>query len=225
MPLNLQKPIIYLITSGVTTAATTPASKEYQQLTSLIEAAVAAKIHLLQIREKKLSDRTLYELSVQAAAITSGSSTHLLVNDRADIAQAAGAEGVHLTTRSIRASVIRRTFGDRILIGASTHSLNEVQEAKHSGADFAVFGPVFETESKRTYGEPLGLSALQETVATVEGAGTFPVLALGGVTLSNAADCFRAGASGVAAIRLLSNAGELSQIVQSLRASFEEAQK
>jgi thiamine-phosphate pyrophosphorylase len=222
MPLNLQEPIIYLITSGATRASTTPASEDFRQLLKLVEAAVAANVNLLQIREKNLNARVLYELATQAAEITRASSTRLLVNDRADIARAARADGVHLTTKSIAASVIRHTFGDHFLIGVSTHSLEEAREAYHGGADFAVFGPVFDTTSKRMYGEPQGIQVLEEVAVQLA---PFPILALGGVTRDNVADCFRAGASGIAAIRLLNDPAEVSEVLDAIREAFGERQQ
>ena len=159
----------------------------------------------------------LYDLTLQAAEITRGSNTHLLINDRADVARSAGAAGVHLTAGSIEASVIRRTFGDDFLIGVSTHSLEQARAARDAGADFAVFGPVFETASKRVYGEPLGLEKLEQVATTLT---QFPVLALGGVTLDNAAGCFRAGAAGVAAIRLMNDPDQLARVVAEIEARF-----
>jgi len=188
----------------------------------LVEAAVAANVNLLQIREKNLNARVLYELATQAAEITRASSTRLLVNDRADIARAARADGVHLTTKSIAASVIRRTFGDHFLISVSTHSLEEAREAYHGGADFAVFGPVFDTTSKRIYGEPSGIQVLEGVAVQLA---PFPILALGGVTRDNVADCFRAGASGIAAIRLLNHPAKLSEVLKAIREAFSERQK
>jgi thiamine-phosphate pyrophosphorylase len=221
MALNLQGPISYLITNGATGASTTPASEDFTQLLQLVEAAVAANVNLLQIREKNLNARVLYQLATQAAEITRGSSTRLLVNDRADIARAARADGVHLTTKSLAASVIRRTFGDDFLIGVSTHSLEEARSAS-GGADFAVFGPVFDTTSKRMYGEPQGIAALEVVAVRLA---PFPILALGGVTLSNVADCFRAGASGIAAIRLFKGPAELSEVLEAIREAFSERRK
>jgi len=222
MPLDLQEPIIYLITSGATGASTTPASEDFTRLLKLVEAAVAANVNLIQIREKNLNARVLYELAIQAAEITRASSTRLLVNDRADIARAARADGVHLTTESIAASVIRRTFGDDFRIGVSTHSLREAREAYHGGADFAVFGPVFDTTSKRMYGKPPGIQVLEEVAVQLA---PFPILALGGVTRENVADCFHAGASGIAAIRLLSHPAELSEVLDVIREAFGERQR
>jgi thiamine-phosphate pyrophosphorylase len=144
----------------------------------------------------------LYELAPRAAAITRGTATRLLVNDRLDIARAAGADGVHLTTRSLPAKVVRSICGDHFLIGVSTHSLETALNARAEGADAIVFGPVFDTESKRAFGEPQGLEKLHEATTALTG---FPVIAIGGIDLDNAADCFRAGASGIAAIRLFMN--------------------
>lgn len=164
-----------------------------------MEAWVAAEISLVQLREKSLTARVLYELATRAAAITRGSKTQLLVNDRFDIARAASADGVHLTTRSLPTNVVRSICGDDFLIGVSTHSLETALSARSEGADFIVFGPVFETESKRAFGEPQGLDKLREVTKALEG---FPVIAIGGINRENADECFRAGASGIAAIRL-----------------------
>lgn len=210
MPLALPAPIVYPITSGATR---TP-----EEILRLIEAAVAAKVPLFQIREKTLSGRALYNLTARAVEITRGTDTRLLVNDRSDIASAAGADGVHLTTRSLPAGVVRTIYGPEFLIGVSTHSLEEARGAQDGGANFVVFGPVFETESKREFGEPQGLNRLAEVTSTLRG---FPVVAIGGVTLENARACFEAGASGVAAIRLLNDAERMSSIVAGLRSAYQ----
>jgi thiamine-phosphate pyrophosphorylase len=183
----------------------------------LVQAAVAAKISLFQIREKSLPARALYELTVRAAEITRGSETRLLINDRSDIARAAGADGVQLTTRSLRAEVVRRMHGAEFLIGVSTHSLEAARDAAHAGADFVVFGPVFETESKRVYGAPLGLEKLREVTSEL---GEFPVVAIGGITSENVEKCFAAGAKGVAAIRLLNDAAQLKSVADEIRNGF-----
>jgi len=159
----------------------------------------------------------LYELSLQAARITRGSGTRLLINDRSDVARSTGADGVHLTSRSIESSIIRRTFGDELLIGVSTHSLEEARAARDGGADFAVFGPVFETESKRVYGNAVGLEKLVQVTAALPG---FPLLALGGVTLENVESCFRAGAAGAAGIRLFSETDKLARVVAKIDERF-----
>lgn len=184
-----------------------------------MEAAVAAKIDLIQIREKYLSANFLYELSTRAADITKASATKLLVNDRADIAAAAGADGVHLTSLSLPPYIVRRTFGADFIIGASTHSLEQAAAASRSGADFVVFGPVFETVSKRRYGEPLGLAELRKVTSELA---PFPVLALGGVAMNNVSDCIHAGAAGIAAIGILNDRLQLDRIVNEIRGHFDK---
>lgn len=169
---------------------------------------------LVQIREKNLTARVLYELSVRAAEITRNSETRLLINDRADIARAARADGVHLTAQSLTASVVRRAFGEDFLIGISTHSLREAQVARDDGADFAVFGPLFDTPSKRIYGAPVGIESLREAAHALA---PFPLVALGGITLENARMTLEAGARGVAAIRLFDDPRELDANVRALR--------
>ena len=147
----------------------------------------------------------LYDLTAQAVEITRGSNTRLLVNDRADIALAAGADGVHLTSRSLPPVVVRNICGPEFLIGVSTRSLAEVRAAQAAGADFVVFGPIFDTESKRVFGEPQGLDKLREVTMEL---GDFPVLAIGGITNENIAACVSAGASGIAGISLFERFGQ-----------------
>jgi thiamine-phosphate pyrophosphorylase len=213
MALNLQQPILYLITSGETNQETGPATPEFKRLLALVHAAALAGINLIQLREKNLPARVLYELATQASAITRPTSTRLLINDRADIARAAACDGVHLTTRSLEASTVRKTFGPDFLVGVSTHSIEEARAARDDGADFAVFGPVFDTPSKRVYGPPPGLHKLEAAARELS---PFPVIAIGGITLENAPQVLSAGASGIAAIRLFSDTNNLETIVQQI---------
>jgi thiamine-phosphate pyrophosphorylase len=206
-----QKPISYLITSGQTTAATTSSSKDFRDILQLVEAAVAAKIDLIQVREKHLTTKVLYELVASAAEITGSSATKLLVNDRADVAASAGADGVHLTTHSLPPSVVRQAFKSDFLIGVSAHSLDQVRAARDAHADFVVFGPVFQTPAKQKYGPPVGLEQLKQVCAELKG---FPVLAIGGVGENNFADCLGAGARGVAAIRMFGELERLQTVVE-----------
>ena len=141
--------------------------------------------------------RVLYELVSRCAELTRGSSTRLLVNDRFDVAGATGADGVHLRETSLPPRVVREACGEEFVIGVSTHSLESARAARDGGADFVVFGPVFETESKLAYGSPQGLEKLREVATALQG---FPVLALGGITIDNAERCIEVGASGFAGI-------------------------
>ena len=217
MPLDLPLPIIYPISPARPTAQTTSEDPHFADILRLVEAAVDAGVPLFQIREKLLSGRVLYELVARAVEITRGSDTRLLINDRSDIARAAGADGVHLTAQSLSPDVVRKIYGSEFLIGASTHSSEEARAAKARGADFVVFGPVFATESKREFGEPQGLERLQEITNELRG---FPVVAIGGITLENVAACFNAGASGVAAIRLFDDAERISSTAEVIRSVY-----
>ena len=180
----------------------------------LIETAVAARLSLIQLREKNLSASALYELTRRAAVLTAQSSTRLLVNDRADIAMAAGADGVHLTSHSLETGVVRATFGEEFLIGVSTHSIEEARRARDGGADFAVYGPIFETPAKSALGLPLGVDNLREAALALN---PFCLIALGGITPENAALSFEAGAIGVAAIRTFSDPKHLNETVRAIR--------
>jgi thiamine-phosphate pyrophosphorylase len=214
MPPDLPRPIIYLITSGATTSRTTPKDDEFSHILHLVEAAVACKVPLLQLREKELSARVLYELTKSASSITRGTVTKLLVNDRFDIAMAAGADGVQLTKQSLPARVVRETCGDEFLIGVSTHSPKEARVARAEGGDLVVFGPVFETESKRVFGDPQGVAKLRIVTSELR---DFPVVAIGGIVLERVDDCFRAGASGIAAIRLLNDPTKMASTTAEIR--------
>lgn len=207
MPLKLPLPIIYPITSGKTGS---------DDILRLVRAAVDAEVPLFQIREKSLSGRALFELVARAADITRGSKTRLLVNDRSDIARAA-ADGVHLTTHSLPVEVVRKSCGPDFVIGVSTHSLAEARAAADAGADFVVFGPVFETESKRAYGEPQGLERLREVTQAL---GEFPVVAIGGIELENVGACFESGARGIAAIRFLNDVENMKDRIYKILARW-----
>ena len=217
MSLKLSKPILCLITPGATAESTTPSSEEFQKILHQVSAAVAAEIQLIQLREKNLSARVLFELTERVMEVVRGTSTKVLVNDRSDIAVGAGADGVHLTTRSLEADVVRRTFGPNFLIGVSTHSRVEARCARDAGADFVVFGPVFPTQSKKEYGPPLGVGKLSEVAHLLK---PFPVLAIGGVSNDNAGEYLPAGASGVAAITLFGESETLQRNAEIIRKLF-----
>ena len=213
MPDAQTSPVTYLITGGTCGAATTPDAEEFARLLALVRAAGEAGVSLVQLREKSLRPRVLHELAARSAELLRGTGTRLLVNDRADVARAAGADGVHLTARSLDAAVVRRAFGGDFLIGVSAHTPAEARAARDGGADFAVFGPVFDTPSKRAYGPALGLGQLG---AVARALAPFPVLAIGGVTRDNFARARAAGARGAAGIRLFADAGALKEIVREI---------
>ncbi|MBK7708321.1 MAG: thiamine phosphate synthase [Acidobacteria bacterium] len=197
------RPLIYLITDGSATVAGFAGSS--RRILKLVECAVRNGISLIQIREKRLPARFLFQLTSDAATITRNSNSKLLVNDRADIALAAGADGVHLTSRSVSPETLRAVFPSDFLIGVSTHSREEIANAKKSGADFAVFGPVFATPGK---GTPTGLREFPEILAEVR---PFPVLGLGGIDQTNFGDVLGV-ADGFAAIRFLNSEENIARL-------------
>ena len=165
-------------------------------LLDAVEESLGAGLRAVQLREKDLGVRELLGLAASLREATRRHGARLLVNDRADVAMAVGADGVQRTHESLPVAALRRVVGDRSLIGASVHSLAEAALAAAQGADFLVFGPVYDTPSKRRYGPPQGLDAL----ARVTGAVTRPVLPVGGITPDRVREVLAAGASGVAVI-------------------------
>lgn len=156
---------------------------------------LAAGIEWIQIREKDLSARALFQLVEAALSLPNPHGSKIIVNTRADVALAAGAAGVHLPSGSPPARVWRRPG---FLVGVSCHSVEDVRNAEAEGADYAMFGPVFPPRSKSARTEPRGLEGLRRAAAAVK----IPVLTLGGVTRENSAACVSAGAAGIAGITI-----------------------
>ncbi len=199
-------PLLYLITNRQTFLPKADSNQTciLLQLEAIRQAA-AAGCQLIQIREKDLSAQALAEFTRQAIAAAHPFGAKVLVNDRLDVAIAAGADGVHLRVSSIPAAEARQSAKEiglqDFLIGVSTHSLEEAKAAELDGANFIVCGPVYDTPSKREFGEPLGLERFAEICRAVK----IPVLALGGITVSNFRQPLEAGAAGIAAISLFSD--------------------
>jgi thiamine-phosphate pyrophosphorylase len=198
-------PLVCLITTGESSPENFSESRD--QILDAIAGAARERVSMVQIREKALTARQLFELSKEAARITASSTTTLFVNGRPDIALEAGADGVHLPSDGLPAAAVKNAFGNRLLIGVSTHSLRDIEEARESGADFVTFGPVFATPGK---GEPQGVDMLARVCVAMHG---FPVIAVGGVDGSNFRSIFDAGAAGFAAIRFLNDAAARERVI------------
>ena len=196
MPLARKTPVVCYVTDRKALGPEAP----LRGVAEKIHFAAAVGADWVQIREKDLPARDLLQLAREAVQ-TAGAK--ILINDRLDLALGAGAAGVHLGRASVPAADVVRwcragNAPAEFTIGVSCHSLEEVREAESAGASYAFFGPVFDTPSKRLFGAPRGIAHLGEACRAVN----IPVIAIGGVDEENAIPCIRAGAAGVAAIRM-----------------------
>jgi thiamine-phosphate diphosphorylase len=186
-------------------------------LITRIRAAAAAGVDFIQIRERDLPDRDLMALVRDALEAVSGTSTRILVNDRVDIALAAGAAGVHLRHDSVAAARVRAIVPPGFLIGRSIHDPDEAALAPE--CDFLLFGTVFASAGKPAGHHVAGLEALRAACARAR----VPVLAIGGVDETNAPAVAAVGAAGVAAVGIFMadrSARELEAVVRALRVPF-----
>jgi len=167
-----------------------------RDLLGVVDLALQAGVRAVQLREKDLSTRDLYDLAGKLLPMTRAAGAVLLINDRVDVAMALSADGVHLTRRSLPPRETRGLLGPARLIGISCHSLAEVREAVDGGADFIVLGPIFETPSKAAFGPPLTTALLREARART----SLPILAIGGIWGSRVPEVMAAGADGVATV-------------------------
>ena len=214
---DLEPPVICLVTDR--RRLTGPGSDDgIEPLLSLIGQAAHAGVDLIQIRESDLEDRALEDVVRQAVALTSATSTRVVVNDRVDVALAAGAAGVHLKETSMSSERVRQLAPKGWLVGRSVHNTTEaVRVTTPPVVDYLIAGTVFETRSKPGQA-PMGLNGLAAMVHAVE----VPVLAIGGVTVSRARLVGQSGAAGLAAIAELADAGRrLNLVVENLRQEFD----
>jgi thiamine-phosphate pyrophosphorylase len=165
-------------------------------LPDAITLALKSGVRAVQLREKDLPIRALLDLARELRQITNEFKARLFVNDRVDVAVAVDADGVHLGHQSMPVHAVRKIVGPGMLIGVSTHTVQEAQEAEQGGADFITFGPVFVTPSKVRYGAPAGTEALKELKKRIR----VPVFGLGGITRNNMHEVMQAGADGIAVI-------------------------
>ena len=173
-----------------------------------------AGIRAYQLREKSWTDRMRFHTAQSLVALARSYDSHVIINDRADIAAMTGATGVHLPEAGLTVPDARHILPTR-LIGVSCHSLNAALNAEITGADYILFGPIYDTESKRAFGPPRGIEALREVCERV----AISVFAIGGVTPRRAEECRVAGAHGVAVIGAL-QADDLDHIVKEFHNSL-----
>lgn len=181
-------------------------------------------VDCVQLREKDLSSKGLFEMAKELKGITSIYGANLIINDRVDIAMAVDCSGVHLGWNSIPVEVARALFGDGKIIGKSTHNMEEVIRAIKEGVDYITFGPIFDTPSKRGMVEVTGPYAIKEIKKTV----TIPVIALGGIKKENVDLVMEEGANGIALISAILSAQdpfEEARIIRAQLARYERLAK
>lgn len=166
------------------------------QFYNAIEDALRGGVKAIQLREKDLSIRELFNMASIMRDLVKEYDARLFVNDRVDVALSAGADGVHLGVDSIPIDAVRKISKGRLLIGRSTHSVEEAIEVENEGADFITIGPVYETPSKLKYGKPVGINVLSVAKTRL----SIPVLAIGGIKLGNVEEIKKTGVDGIALI-------------------------
>jgi thiamine-phosphate pyrophosphorylase len=211
LPTAPDTPIVCYVTDRKSLVSSSAAASVLEK----IRAAAEAGTDWIQIREKDLATRELLALAQETVSLVKscGSDALVIVNDRLDVALAAGAAGVHLGGESApRSEVIRWCRAGNaptgFRIGVSCHNAQEAQVAESDGADYIFFGPIYDTPSKKSFGPPQGIARLEEVCSAVR----VPLIAIGGVDETNATACIRAGAAGIAAIRMFQEAKSASEL-------------
>jgi thiamine-phosphate pyrophosphorylase len=161
-----------------------------------IEDALMSGVKAVQLREKDLTIKELFEMSIIMRDLVTEYKAMLFINDRVDVSIAVNADGVHLGNDSIPVEAVKRITNEKLLIGKSTHSIEEAIKADNDGAHFITLGPIFETPSKLKYGKPIGVDIINEVKSKL----SIPVIAIGGIKLNNVEMVKKAGADGIALI-------------------------
>ena len=174
-------------------------------LPEAVRLALEGGVKAIQLREKDLPVRELLGLARELRSITREFGAKLFINDRVDVAMIVGADGVHLGNASMPVAAARKIVGAGMLIGASTHTIDEAKTAQDGGADFITYGPVFETISKAKYGAPVGVKSIRSIKNDVK----IPLFALGGINSGNLLQAMSAGSDGVALISAILGAQDI----------------
>jgi thiamine-phosphate pyrophosphorylase len=182
-----------------------------------IERLIAGGATLIQIREKHASSREFYESAARAIAIAHSKGSRIIINDRVDIALLLNADGIHLGQDDLPCTQARRILGKNAIIGLSTHTPEQVNEALDLPIDYIAYGPVFTTTTKENPDAVVGLDGLSHARQL---APDFTIVAIGGISESNISGVFKAGADSAALLSdLLSDADQITKKMQALLAS------
>lgn len=187
-------------------------------LAAIVREALAGGVTCVQLREKNLETREFLEEARALRAATRELSVPLIINDRAEIALAVGADGVHLGQRDLPLPAARKLGPPGWLIGVSAESVEDAIRAEREGADYVGVSPVFATPTKTDHAPPLGLEGLRAIRAAVK----IPLVAIGGIQTGNARDVIRAGADGLAVVSAILAAESPRAAAAELRKAIED---
>ncbi len=188
-----------------------------KSLDDVVSEAIDGGANVIQLREKDLPAAELFALAVRLREVTKNRAL-LLINDRVDVAQACGADGVQLPENGLPMSVARWVLGRHALIGQSVHDVEAAKRAEADGADMVIVGPVYKTTSKPD-AKPVGTALVKEVAEAV----ALPVIAIGGIKPENAGEVIRAGAAGVAVITAVCAADDPKAAAKALSDAMVEA--
>lgn len=184
-----------------------------RELVDLVEAAVRGGVTLVQLREKTLDTRTFIKEAQRLKNILSSCRVPLLINDRVDVALAAGADGVHIGQSDMPLDDARRLMGPDAIIGLSLESVQDAENIRGAPVDYVAASPVFATPTKTDTAQPLGLEGVRAMRRLV----TLPLVAIGGIHAGNLKTVMDAGADGVAVVSAILGAEDPEQAARALR--------
>ena len=195
---------LYLVTDRKNTCG--------RDLLFVVEEALRGGAGWIQLREKDLDGRELYNLALRLRELTERYDAGLIINDRLDIVLSVDADGIHLGHGGLPPCEVRRYLPEDRLIGVSTHSVEEALRAQREGADFITLGPVYPTPSKMKYGPPVGIKVLDEVCRRV----SIPVFAIGGIRRDRIKEVMQRGAEGVALISAVMESRDVKRCVEGI---------
>src|SRR5438876_1826305 len=185
---------------------------ERRDAAPIVEQMIEGGVDLIQLRGKNKSVGELMDLAAELHELTAKSSTPLIVNDHAEIARRVPVEGVHVGQDDDSIEIVRQKAHHEILVGKSTHSLEQARAAQREGADYIGFGPIFATPTKPDYA-PIGLSEIKNVHSDV----TVPIFCIGGIKLDNLEEIIAAGAQRVAIVSGLLKASDIIEYARACK--------
>jgi len=177
-----------------------------------VEESILGGVTLVQVREKNISSRLFYDISIEVKQVTDYYKVPLIINDRIDIAQAIDAAGVHLGQSDINLVIARKILGPKKIIGISAGNIEEALEAQKNSADYVGIGPIYPTGTKKDANDPIGLNGLKSIVDSI----SIPSVAIGGINQNNFREVLKTGVNGISVISAILNNRDIKQAAMNL---------